>query len=94
MPVTGALSLFSEFLSLACRAAGRARIQMRVMTAEAAKVAASATSDVRIPKKPAIAPPAAKPATWATWYVVRVMALPSMNRSPDRMWNSLQRVPR
>jgi len=58
MPVIG-----TAFLAMDSRAAGRARIQMRMMVADAAKVAASATSYVRIPKRPAIAPPAAKPTT-------------------------------
>jgi hypothetical protein len=35
------------------------------MRAERRKVAASASSEVRTPKNPTIAPPKAKPMTWA-----------------------------
>ena len=52
------------------------------MSADATNVAASMTSDVLTPKKPTIAPPAAKPMTCANWNVVSVTAVPITYLSP------------
>ena len=52
------------------RAAGRARTQSQLIRAEPRKVAASASSEVRMPSRPAIAPPTAYPTTCENWRVV------------------------
>jgi hypothetical protein len=46
-------------------------------SAEAAKVAASVSSEIRMPRNAVAAPPAAKPMSWANWNVVIVTAVPS-----------------
>lgn len=66
-------------------AAGREATPKRISSAEAMKVAASRSSEVRTPKNATIAPPAANPMTWASWKVVRDTAVATTYRSPARI---------